>query len=93
MQPSKEQQGFSHEEGHVQGAVAGGEGVVDLSLWRVGIYIGESSRTLAERTSEHFHDADSFSKKSHIIKHWIISPGEMETMPPYKMTIRGRMTE
>ena len=37
--PSKEQQGFSREEEHVQGAGAGEEGVADPSLGRGGIYI------------------------------------------------------
>ena len=61
--------------------------MADPSLGREGIYIGESSRSLAERTSEYFHDAETFSKKTHKIKHWMISNGEMETMPPFKIKI------
>jgi hypothetical protein len=85
--PDKEQQGSSRGEEQVQVAVTGGEDVADPSLGRVGIYIGESSRSLAERTSEHFRDAESFSKKSHVIKHWMIAHGEKETMPPFKIKI------
>ena len=57
------------------------------SLGRVGIYIRKSSRSLAENRSEHFHGVDTFSNKSHMIKHWMISHGEMETMPPFKIKI------
>ena len=39
---------------------------------REGIYIGESSRSLHERTMEHIKDAEDFSPKSLIIKHWRI---------------------
>ena len=35
---------------------------------REGIYVGESSRSLHERASEHVQDAQSFSAKSHIVK-------------------------
>ena len=36
---------------------------------RVGIYYGETSRSLYERSKEHVRDAESFSEGSHIIKH------------------------
>ena len=36
---------------------------------REGIYIGETSRSLHERSIEHVSDAESFSAKSHIVKH------------------------
>ena len=38
---------------------------------RLGIYIGESSRSLHERMAEHFDDARKFSNGSHIVKHWM----------------------
>ena len=38
---------------------------------RVGIYYGETSRSLYERSKEHVRDAESFSEGSHIIKHWM----------------------
>ena len=42
---------------------------------RDGIYIGETSRSLNERTTEHFWDANTFSKKSNIR---IAYPGKLE---------------
>ena len=39
---------------------------------REGIYVGESSRSLHERALEHVRDAQSFSVKSHIVKHWML---------------------
>ena len=40
---------------------------------REGIYIGESSRSLHERALEHVRDAEGFSPKSHVVKHWMNS--------------------
>ena len=40
---------------------------------REGIYIGETSRSLHERALEHMKDAEAFSVKSHITKHWMNS--------------------
>ena len=57
------------------------------SQGRVGIYIGESSRSLAERSLEHFKDAEAFYKKSHMVKHWMITHGEMETLPPFRIKV------
>ena len=34
------------------------------------IYVGESSRTLHERSSEHFRDYRKNAEESHMIKHW-----------------------
>ena len=59
--------------------------MADPSFGRVGIYIRESSRSLSERATEHFNDAEFFSKKSHIIKHWINSHPNMDTAPPFKI--------
>ena len=56
-------------------------------LGRVGIYIGESSRSLAERCAEHFHDAETFSKKSHMVKHWMSSHEEEEALPTFSFKI------
>ena len=57
--------------------------MADPSFGRVGIYIRESSRSLSERATEHFNDAESFSKKSHIIKHWINSHPDLDTSQPF----------
>ena len=46
-----------------------------------GIYIDETSRSLHERAVEHVRDAESFSAKSHIVKHWMTSHPEQDTPP------------
>ena len=50
---------------------------------REGIYIGESSRSLHERSIEHLRDARSFSKKSHIAKHWMLAHPNINIMPTF----------
>ena len=82
--PSQEEDSSSQEEQQDEDtSKAGNQKVADHSLGRVGIYIGETSRSLAERCAEHFGDAESFSKKSHMVKHWMLSHGEMDTLPPF----------
>ena len=48
---------------------------------REGIYIGESSQSLHERALEHVRDAESFSVKSHIVKHWMLSHPTLPSHP------------
>ena len=55
---------------------------------RKGIYLGESSRSLHERSVEHHRDANAFSNKSHIIKHWVMSHPELDERPAFKFTIK-----
>jgi hypothetical protein len=57
---------------------------------RMGIYYGETSRSLFERSKEHFKDAADFSEGSHIIKHWLTSHEEEEKCPDFKFRIVGR---
>ena len=46
---------------------------------RKGIYIGESSQSLYERSKEHVADARDFKEGSHMVKHWLSSyEGEKE---------------
>jgi len=47
----------------------------------VGIYIGESSRTLAERAAEHSNLALKLEDDSFIVKHWMIKHENMEAQP------------
>jgi hypothetical protein len=54
---------------------------------RLGIYIGETSRSLFERSMEHYRDMESFSHKSHIVKHWVLQHPELETAPSFKFKI------
>jgi hypothetical protein len=45
-----------------------------------GIYIGEMSRSLQERAVEHMKDAESYSAKSHIIKHRMLAHTESNAL-------------
>ena len=48
---------------------------------REGVYIVETSRSLHERSLEHQRDEKSFSKKSHIDKHWMLAHPTINEMP------------
>jgi hypothetical protein len=60
---------------------------------REGIYIGESSRSLHERALEHVRDAQSFSAKSHIIKHWMLSHPALPSPPEMDFNISARFKD
>ena len=60
---------------------------------RLGIYLGETSRTLHERTKEHFKDAADFSEGSHMVKHWLSSHEDEETCPDFKFKIVGKFKD
>ena len=47
-----------------------------------GIYVGESSRSMYERTKEHIADARAGNEDSHIAKHWA-EQHRGEDMPKY----------
>ena len=66
------------------------EVIADPSLGRVGIYIGESSRSITERATEHFNDGESFTKGSHIVYNWMKTHSELEAAPQLKITILRR---
>ena len=51
------------------------------------MYIGESSRSLHERSLEHVKDAKSFSKKSHFVKQWMSVHPEHPNPPPFKFKV------
>ena len=53
----------------------------------VGKYIGESSRTLAERSSEHMRGAKSFDSENFIIKHWVLHHPELERRPRIRFKV------
>ena len=54
---------------------------------REGIYIGENSRSLYQRSREDVRDSIEFKEGSHIIKHWLNSHPETTSRPPFKFTI------
>ena len=45
------------------------------------IYVGETSRSLAERTTEHWKDVTNKEEESHMMKHWSMKH-DMEGGPP-----------
>ena len=57
---------------------------------REGIYVGETSRSLHERSIEHMRDAESFSAKSHIVKHWMKTYANLPTPPQMIFSITSR---
>ena len=57
---------------------------------RKGIYIGETSRSIHERSKEHHKDAEDFSEKSHQVKHWMNSHPEEGTQPQFRIRIIRR---
>ena len=54
---------------------------------REGIYIGETSRSLHERAVEHVRDAENFSPKSHIVKHWMTAHADLPSPPQMDFSI------
>ena len=50
---------------------------------REGVYIGETSRSLYERSKEHVADAKSFREGFHIVKHWLSSHEEDKEQPEF----------
>ena len=57
---------------------------------REGIYIREISRSLHERAVEHVRDAENFSPKSHIVKHWMNSHADLPSPPQMEFSITAR---
>ena len=55
---------------------------------RSGVYIGETSRSLNERSIEHLADARSFHPGSHIVKHWMEMHQELNKIPPFKFKVK-----
>ena len=54
----------------------------------VGKYIGESGRTLAERSLEHVRGAKSFDKDNFIIKHWVLHHSDSTERPRIRFKVR-----
>ena len=54
-----------------------------------GIYFGESSRSLYERSKEHFRDAGDFSGGSHLVEHWMTTHPEDDQCPPFRIKVIG----
>ena len=54
----------------------------------VGKYIGESGRTLAERSVEHDKGAKSFDPDNFIIKHWVLHHQDLRERPRVKFKVK-----
>ena len=52
-----------------------------------GLYIGETSRSVYERSKEHQEDRDDREEDSHQVKHWVLDHPEMSSPPQFKFTI------
>ena len=57
-------------------------------MGRVGIYLGETSRSLHERAREHVNDANSVNAKSHIVKHWLETHHELNEPPRFRFQVK-----
>ena len=55
----------------------------------VGVYVGESGRSIYERAGEHRQDALDRKEDSHMVKHWQISHPELEEPPSFSMKVVG----
>ena len=51
------------------------------------IYVGETSRSLAERTTEHWKDASSKEEESHMRKHWNQTHSDEEGPPKFRFEV------
>ena len=60
---------------------------------RRGVYIGESSRSLYERSKEHLKDAESFDPGSHIVKHWMLEHPDERDCPGFSFSIMSRFRD
>ena len=57
-------------------------------MGRVGIYLGETSRSLHERAKEHVNDAKTVHAKSHIVKHWLESHPDLNDPPTFRFQVK-----
>ena len=60
---------------------------------REGIYVGELSRSLYERALEHVRDAQAFSAKPHITKHWMNSHPFLSSPPKMEFSVTSRFRD
>ena len=60
---------------------------------RKGIYFGESSRSLYERSREHLKDASEFDSGSHIVKHWMNEHPDTEECPVFSFSILSKFRD
>ena len=54
-----------------------------------GVYVGETSRSIFERASEHRRDAEGHTEDSHMYKHWQVSHSELQEAPRFRIKVVG----
>ena len=52
-----------------------------------GLYIGESSRSIYERSKEHHRDRQDKNEDSHQIKHWVTDHPELDSPPKFRYKV------
>ena len=58
-----------------------------------GIYVGESSRSLYERTREHMSDREGWKEESHQVKHWLTDHSELQQPPRFRFKLVRSFTD
>ena len=58
-----------------------------------GVYIGETSRSMYERSKEHQKDRDDKSEDSHQVKHWALDHPDLQSPPRFKFKILSTFTD
>ena len=58
-----------------------------------GVYVGESARSLYERSKEHISDREAKKEDSHQIKHWILCHPELPEPPAFRFKIIKRFKD
>ena len=51
------------------------------------VYVGETGRSIFERSSEHVKDAQSQKEESHMVKHWLTDHPQEVNLPPFKFKV------
>ena len=51
------------------------------------VYVGETARSIFERSKEHWNDAQAGSSDSHMVKHWVSDHAEEKSMPDFKIKV------
>ena len=54
---------------------------------RQGVYVGETARSLFERSGEHKKDADNLAEDSHMVKHWFQQHQDQKDSPKFTFKV------
>ena len=52
-----------------------------------GIYVGESSRSIYERSKEHMSDREGLKEESHQVKHWLTDHQDLQAPPRFRFKL------